>query len=97
MHYDNRNIVLNELIGLKVRIIKSTDSKQKGLNGSVIDETKNTLLLETSKGVKRVIKKSSTLRFYYGGKSFVVEGREINFRPEERISKGLLFYKLRNK
>ncbi len=92
MEYDNRNIVLNELIGLKARVLKSLDKKQRGVLGVVIDETKNTLLLETRTGRKVIIKKTSIFRFYYGKKAFDVDGKEINFRPHERIEKGMKYY-----
>ena len=95
MDYDNRNIVLNELIGLKVKVTKSLDKKQRGLSGTVIDETKNTIVLDTKDGRKRVVKGISVFRFYSGRKSFVVEGEEINFRPHERIVKAMKFYKAR--
>ncbi|VVB76800.1 Ribonuclease P protein component 1 [uncultured archaeon] len=96
--YSNKNIVLNELIGLRAKVVKSSDPKQEGLDGTIIDETKNTLLIETGSGVKRLVKASSTFKFYLGnrkGRSFVVEGKEINFRPHERIEKSMKFYKRR--
>jgi ribonuclease P protein subunit POP4 len=96
--YSNRNIVLNELIGLRARVVKCSDKKQEGLEGTVVDETKNTLLLETGGGVKKLVKASSTFRFYIPGRSeesFVVDGREISFRPHERIEKSMKFYKRR--
>ncbi|MEM3781577.1 MAG: ribonuclease P protein subunit [Candidatus Micrarchaeaceae archaeon] len=95
MQYNNKNIVLGELIGLRVRVAKHTDKKQKRLQGTVVDETKNTLIINTSKGIKKIIKASATFRFYAGGASFLVQGREINFRPEERTEKALKFYKRR--
>ncbi|MEM3215673.1 MAG: ribonuclease P protein subunit [Candidatus Micrarchaeaceae archaeon] len=95
MQYNNKNIVLGELIGLKARVVEHKDKKQKGLHGIVIDETKNTLIINTSKGIKKVIKANATFRFYASGKSFLVQGNEINFRPEERIEKALKFYKRR--
>ncbi len=97
MEYDNQNIVLNELIGLKARVLSSLDKKQRGVFGVVIDETKNTLLLETKEGQRSVIKKTSIFRFYAGKSSFLVDGREINFRPYERIEKGLKYYRKRAK
>ncbi len=93
--YNNKNIVLNELIGLRVRVLRCLDKKQRGLEGTVIDETKNTLVVDTSKGRRTLIKASSTFRFYAGRKSFVVDGLEINSRPYERIEKGMKFYRKR--
>ncbi len=95
MAYDNKNIVLNELIGLKVRVLRSLNKKQRGLSGTVIDETKNTLVIETGLGPKRLAKLPSLFRFYSGTKSFDVEGREINFRPVERTEKAVKFYRRR--
>jgi ribonuclease P protein subunit POP4 len=93
--YNNRNIVLHELIGLNVEVINCSDPDQIGIVGRVIDETKNTLLIATEKGTRRAIKKCSTFRFSKGSKSFIVDGEEINFRPYERIEKSLKFYKKR--
>ena len=97
MVYDNKNVVLNELIGLKVVVLESLDKRQKGLRGRVVDESKNTLLIETEKGRKRVVKKISVFRFYPGRKSFRVDGNEINFRPFERTEKAIKFYRMRKK
>jgi ribonuclease P protein subunit POP4 len=95
MTYNNRNIVINELIGLKARVAKSLDKEQRGITGTVIDETKNTLVLETKSGRKSIIKKVSTFIFYSGRDSFTVKGEEINFRPHERTEKAMKFYKSR--
>ncbi len=92
---NNRTIVLHELIGLTVKVVKSHDASQVGIHGTVIDETKNTLLIRTKEGDKRVAKDISTFKFKYGKKSFVVDGIEINFRSYERIEKGLKYYKRR--
>jgi ribonuclease P protein subunit POP4 len=94
--YNNKNIVINELIGLRAKVLKCLDKKQEGLEGIVLDETKGTLLLNVDGNNIRVIKKTATFRFYAGRKSFVVEGNEINFRPYERLEKSLKFYKKRN-
>ncbi|MDE1761609.1 MAG: ribonuclease P protein subunit [Candidatus Micrarchaeota archaeon] len=96
MRYNNRNIVLGELIGLKARVVKCLDRKQVGLQGTIIDETKNMFFLETKHGTKKVVKATATFRFYAGGKSYVVKGEEVNFRPEERLEKSMKYYRLRD-
>jgi len=93
--YNNRNIVLNELIGLRARVVRCSDRKQKGLEGTIMDETKNTLLMETAGRTRTVVKASSAFRFYTSNGSFLVEGKEINFRPHERIEKSMKFYRRR--
>ena len=95
MDYNNRNIVLNELIGLRVTVIDSLDKKQRGLSGLIIDETKNTFKVFDGKTVKSVVKKTSKFAFKVSKKRFIVRGEEINFRPYDRIEKGMKFYKNR--
>ncbi len=95
MDYSNRNIVINELIGLKVTVVDSSDKKQKGISGLVIDETKNTLRVFDGRGVKSIVKRNSKFAFKVSKRRFIVRGEEINFRPYDRIEKSLRFYKIR--
>ena len=96
MEYNNRSIVIKELIGLRAKVILSSDAFQKGISGVVIDETKNVIVIGDGKFSRRVIKKNATFRFYSGKRSFVVDGKEINFRPAERTEKAMRFYRLRH-
>ena len=95
MKYNNRNIVLAELIGLRARILWSSDRKQAGAVGKVVDETKNTIVMETIEGKRSFIKRISRFRFYTPDGAFDVEGREIDFRPDERIEKAMKYYRRR--
>ncbi len=95
MDYTNKNIVINELIGLKAKVIQSLDIRQRGTIGTVIDETKNTVVLETDKGIRRIMKSISVFRFYSENGSFTVRGEEISFRPHERIERAMRFYRAR--
>lgn len=94
--YNNKTIVLHELIGLEARVIKSSDKSQIGIKGKVIRETKNLLFLTDNNVTKKIVKKISTFRFSDGKNSFVVDGKEINFRSHERIEKAFKFYKKRS-
>ena len=93
--YNNRNIVLHELIGLDAEVVASSDADQVGIRGKVVDETKETIVLQTSAGRKRIFKRISTFKFIADKNIFTVEGSEICFRPHERTSKGLKFYRKR--
>ncbi len=84
------NLVMHELIGLVVRVSKSSDPGKKGISGTVIDETRNTLAVETrNKGERRVLPKAEcTFRFTLpGGDAVEVEGKAIIARPEDRTKK----------
>ena len=96
MHgYNNKNIVLHELIGLDAEVIECRDSSQVGIKGRVVSETKNLLYLKHDSKTKKVVKKISKFKFTSGDDSFIVDGEEINFRAYERTEKALKFYKRR--
>ena len=57
--------------------------KDRGIEGTVIDETKNTLLFATNEGIKRIIKDKNRVRVYAGGRQVKIRGEEINLRPWE--------------
>jgi len=86
-----KNIIRHELISLPVRILKSTDQTQIGLKGVVIDETYNTLKIETKDGKEKTIPKAnSTFVFTLPDKIKVeVDGKLLLGRPEDRIKKRL--------
>ena len=65
------------LIGFRLKVIG------KNLEGKVIDETKNTLLLETVSGIRRVIKDGNRFIVHMNKKEIKVNGNDINMRPWE--------------
>jgi ribonuclease P protein subunit POP4 len=83
------NLVRHELIGLEAKIAKSTDPTQKGLKGKVIDETYNTIKIETKEGREKVIPKANTIFIFAlpNGVKVEVEGKILISRPEDRIKK----------
>ncbi|UZE93637.1 MAG: ribonuclease P protein subunit [Candidatus Pacearchaeota archaeon] len=44
------------VIGSIIRITKAKNKSLRGMGGKVIDETKNLLIIETRKGIKKIIK-----------------------------------------
>jgi RNase P/RNase MRP subunit p29 len=72
-----------ELIGRKLRLIRLSDNHT--LNAKIIDETKNTVLVESSNTRKRIIKTRYAFEFEDGGKIIRVDGSYFQKRPEERI------------
>jgi len=83
-----QNLVRHELIGLEVKIAKSTDPTQRKLKGKVIDETYNTLKVEVKGKEKTIPKANSVFIFILPNKTKVqVEGKLLISRPEDRIKK----------
>lgn len=77
-------LVMDELIGLEVKIIKSTRRELIGLKGRVIDETLNTLIIESG-GKERKVPKGQCVFRFEGGHD--IDGRDLLYRPEDRIKK----------
>jgi ribonuclease P protein subunit POP4 len=81
-----KNLVKHELIGLTAEVAESTNKSQVGIKGIVVDETKNLVVVETSKGLKRIQKKGAEFIFNIPeGKRVKVKGNKIAVRPEERL------------
>ena len=80
-------ILADELIGLRVKIVESTDPGREKIEGKVVDETRNTIIIETKSGDKTVPKAECTFSFHYEGKWTKVDGRLLVARPEDRIKK----------
>lgn len=84
------NLVRHELIGLEVKVVKSTDPTQRNLSGAVVDETYNTLTVESNGKEKRVVKSNCVFVFTLpSGTKVEVDGNVIVSRPEDRIKKKL--------
>ncbi|MCI4371896.1 MAG: ribonuclease P protein component 1 [Thermoplasmata archaeon] len=80
------NLRKHELIGLQVEILNASDPSQAHLAGRVVDETRNTLVIEVDGAEKRVPKHGSRFRFEVQGGT-EVDGDEIRYRPEDRVKK----------
>jgi len=77
-----------EYIGLRVTVTRSPSKERIGITGVVVDETKNTFVIEKDDGKEVTIpKQSSSFRFNKGGETFDVDGSDIAFRPEDRPKK----------
>jgi ribonuclease P protein subunit POP4 len=84
------NLVRHELIGLEAKVIKSTNPSQVGLSGRVVDESRNILSIETTKGVKNLPKAECTFSFHIPSGEWVrVDGKLLLARPEDRPKKKL--------
>lgn len=82
-----KNLIHHEFIGLEVEISSSKDPTQKNVTGRVVDETRNTILVEKwSGGRVRIPKAISTFTFKLpDGRKVLVDGNVIIGRPEDRL------------
>lgn len=82
------NLLQRELVGRKVKVLKSSDSTLEGKEGVVVDETRNTLKLEEDRSLKVLPKEIISLSIRLsGGENVKVDGRKLVVRPEDRIKK----------
>ena len=79
------NIIHHELIGLDTKVVESTNRSLEGLEGRIVDETKNTLTIETCEKEKRVPKSCSSFVFSTPDLKVKVDGRLLLSQPENRI------------
>lgn len=85
-----KNAARHELIGLEATVASSPDPSLVGAGGTVVDETRNTLVLaRRGSGRKfRVAKEGARFRFELpGGRSTEMDGSSIAFRPEDRVKR----------
>jgi len=83
-----QNLVKHELIGLHVQITKSSDKSTEGLEGDIVDETRQTFVVRTKTAEKTVIKDQCVFLFCLPtGVCVQVDGKILVARPEDRIKK----------
>ncbi len=81
-----KTLISHELIGLKAKIVRSSHPGFVGIEGYVIDETKNTLIILGEK-VWIVPKKEVEIEFEIDHKKILIKGKELIGRPEMRLKK----------
>lgn len=81
-------VTQNELIGLNAKVTKSTNRDSIGITGTVIDETRNTLVIRHNNSNKAIPKETAIFQFTLpNGSTVEVEGNTIIGRPEDRVKK----------
>ena len=71
-----------EFIGAKIKVMSATNRSLQGLEGSIIDETKNTFKIRNSKQEEKTVLKKNAVFMIDNN---LIKGDEIIKRPEERI------------
>ncbi len=74
-----------ELIGTKISVVDATNKSLIGLEGKVMDETRNTLLIESEHKEVILIKEQITIEFKYKNQKVRVNGKILVARPEDRL------------
>lgn len=71
----------SELIGLNVKVLGAN------VEGRVIDETKNMVIIEQNHKKKEIIKNNNEFEVEFKNQKVKIDGKLLIGRPEERIKK----------
>ncbi|MDD5087103.1 MAG: ribonuclease P protein subunit [Candidatus Nanoarchaeia archaeon] len=85
MEINKKKLAKSELIGLNIKVIRSDNPFNEGVNGKIIDETKNMIVIETEKQQKKLIKDQCVFEFMLNNEKITIQGKSINKKPEDRI------------
>ena len=82
---NENNLHMHELVGLRLRVVRASDGGMVGMEGIVVDETRETLVIEDTR--RRTLPKRGnafelTLE---DGSTVVLDGDAIAYRPEDRV------------
>ncbi len=81
-------LLQHELIGLDARVVKSSHPNYVGIAGKVLNETRNTLVIQHKNKKKIVVKGVAVFHFTMPDRTIVeIDGKVIVGRPEDRIKK----------
>lgn len=73
-------MIKHDLLGKRLRVVDAKNQSLVGIEGEVVDESKNTIKVRTVDGEKTLLKEQVTIEV----EGTVVEGQLITQRPEKR-------------
>lgn len=77
-------VIKYEFIGENIKVVDAKNKDLIGVQGKVINETKNMFVLENE---KKLIKDQCVFDISIGEKVFRIDGKLLVGRPEDRIKK----------
>lgn len=80
-------MIKDELIGLHIMITDSNNKNLIGMQGKIVDETRNMITIKTDQGEKKLIKDSVKFEITTPKGIYKIEGKKLVGRPEDRIKK----------
>ncbi len=84
---NTKDIIRYEFIGIHATIIGAKNKSLVGLKGTIVDETKNTFVLDIGDKEKTILKEQATLMVTINGKTYKIDGLLLVGRPEDRLKK----------
>lgn len=82
------SIINHEFIGTHATIIQSPHPGYVGISGKVVDETKNTFMIQQNGEMKRIVKDTAVMHFTFSDDTIVeISGKLLVGKPEDRLKK----------
>ena len=81
------DMLKKEFIGTHLKVVDAENKDLIGIEGDVLDETKNTFKVQSGDRRKVLLKDQITFEILSGTKRVRIEGKKICFRPEDRVKK----------
>ncbi len=81
------NIARHEFIGLDVVVVDANNKSLIGIQGEIVDETKQSFIIQNEKSEKRVLKKGTSFKLKINNQELIIKGDILVGRPEDRIKK----------
>jgi ribonuclease P protein subunit POP4 len=82
-----QNLKRHELIGLKARVLQATNPSLVGIRGTIVDETRNMLVIRDAQKERAIPKKEVILEIGIQKEKVKIKGKELLGRPEDRIKR----------
>ena len=86
-----KDLPQEELIGLIMEVEESSNRDMEGLFGRIVDETRNTFVIETGQEEEKRIPKAGNMFIFVleDGTRARIRGDKLLARPEDRIKRGM--------
>lgn len=82
------DIIREEFIGTEGTVASSQHADYVGISGQVIDETRNTFIINHQGKMKNVVKATSVFHFQLpDGTTVEIDGKLLVGKPEDRLKK----------
>ncbi|MBD3354658.1 ribonuclease P protein subunit [Candidatus Woesearchaeota archaeon] len=86
MKSDLKDLIKSEIIGLEVEVIDSKNKDNIGIKGKIIDDTKNTIVIQDKKGSGKILLKNNiTIKIKTKKQAAVVKGKLLFGKSKNRI------------
>ena len=81
----SKNIHNHELIGIHAEIIESSNPSHVGISGTIVDESRQTVVIQQESSLKRIQKRNTCFMLKLKNGDVKVQGDVIYGRPEDRV------------